>query len=219
MADTELKAVLFDFDGTLVDSEPVYDLVFNKWMYDQGFSFDMQDQINAQIVPGITWLDVLSVVQAVTKQTLDTSKLISELNARIEQYIVDVGVPLKEGVREALEQLSQQYRLAIVSSSYQNNVMRALKHHRLEGYFEHVTTFEHITHPKPHPEPYLYTLTQLNLKPAQAVAVEDSLFGAQSAAAAGVFTYVWPSPEFKPEQFASFAKVVFSFEEVTKDLL
>ncbi len=219
MAETELKAVLFDFDGTIVDSEPAYDLVFNKWMYDYGIAFDVQDEINKYIVPGITWLDVLSVVERITKKKVDTNKLIPELNARLEQHLVDVGVPLKEGIREALQALSERYRLAIVSSSYANNVIRTLQHHRLEDFFETITTFESITHPKPHPEPYLHTLEQMQLTAEEAVTVEDSMFGAQSAAAAGIFTYVWPSPEFRPEQFGDFAKVVFSFEEMTKDLL
>lgn len=219
MADTELKAVLFDFDGTIVDSEPVYDLVFNRWMYDFGISFEDQDKINAQIVPGVTWLDVLHVVEQVTQRTLDKETLIPELNQRLQQHIVDVGVPLKEGVREALEVLSQQYRLAIVSSSYRKNIDDVLYHHDLGHYFEHITAFEDITYPKPHPEPYLHTLKQMKLKPEQAIAIEDSLFGAQSAASAGLFTYVWPSPEFKPEQFGDFAKVVFSFEAITKELV
>ncbi len=218
MSETTLQAVLFDFDGTLVDSEGAYTEVFNKWMWERGVSFEQQEQINTLIQPGITWADCLYVMTTVTQQTVDVDAARAELSARIEQHILEVGVPLKEGARAALIELAPRYRLAIVSSSPRNVIERTLAHHQLEEYFTLITAWEDVQYPKPHPEPYLNTLRQLKLKPEQAIVMEDSLPGAQSAAAAGVFTYVWPDPSLRAEQFARFAKVVYSFEEMIKDI-
>ena len=219
MKDVDLQAILFDFDGTVVESERVYEDVFKKWMWEKHISYALQDKINAAIVPGLTWEDCFRVVQTVTKKTIDFSKAQADVVRQIEQYILDVGLPLKAGVRAALEQLAPQYRVAIVSSSPAKVVERALRHHQIDHYFSHRTTLEDITYPKPHPEPYLKTLEAMHLPPEAAIAIEDSLPGAQSAAAAGVFVYVWPDQHFKPEQFADFAKVVYSFDEIIRDVL
>ena len=219
MKEIELQAILFDFDGTIVESERVYEEVFSKWMWEQHIPFAVQDKINAVIVPGLTWEDCFRVVIAVTKKKFDVIKARDEVTRRIEQYILDVGLPLKAGVRQAIEQLSPRYQLAIVSSSPAKVVERALRHHQIDHYFSQRTTREDITYPKPHPEPYTHTLQTMHIKPEEAVAIEDSLAGAQSAAAAGGFVYVWPDQNFRPEQFADFAKVVYSFDEIIRDVL
>lgn len=219
MTEIALRAILFDFDGTVVESEPVYEDVFNKWMWEKHISFAVQDKINAAIVPGLTWEDCFRVVIEVTKKKFDVIQARDEVTRRIEQYILDVGLPLKPGVRTAIEQLSPQYQLAIVSSSPAKVIERALRHHQIDRHFTHRTTREDITYPKPHPEPYLHTLQAMQIKPEETIAIEDSFAGAQSAAAAGIFVYVWPDQHFKPEQFADFAKVVYSFDEIIRDVL
>lgn len=219
MSEIALKAVLFDFDGTLVDSEGAYTDVFNKWMWERGVSFEQQEQVNSLIQAGITWKDCLYVMATVTQQTVDYDAAQAELAQRIENYIMEVGVPLKEGAREALAQLAEHYKLAIVSSSPRAVIERTLAHHRLEKYFDFITAWEDVQYPKPHPEPYQNTLKQLHLNPEQVVVMEDSLPGAQSAAAAGTFVYIWPDARLRAEQFSSLGKVVYSFEEMIKDIL
>ncbi|MBI4407131.1 MAG: HAD family phosphatase [Candidatus Kerfeldbacteria bacterium] len=219
MKEVALQAILFDFDGTVVESERVYGEVFNQWMWKQKISFALQDRINAALVPGLTWEDCFRVVIDLTKKKFDVTKARDEVTKQIEQYILDVGLPLKQGVRAAIEQLSTQYQLAIVSSSPAKVIERALRHHQIDHYFSVCTTREDITYPKPHPEPYVHTLQAMRVKPEEAIAIEDSLPGAQSAAAAGIFVYVWPDKYFKPEQFANFAKVVYSFDEIVREVI
>lgn len=219
MKEITLRAILFDFDGTVVESERVYEDIFSKWMWKQHIAFAVQDKINAAIVPGLTWEDCFRIVIDMTKKKFDVMKARAEVTQRIEQYILDIGLPLKAGVRQAIEQLSPHYQLAIVSSSPAKVIERALRHHQIDHYFTQCTTREDVTYPKPHPEPYLHTLQALQIKPEEAIAIEDSLPGAQSAAAAGIFVYVWPDKYFQAEQFANFAKVVYSFDEVVRDVL
>ncbi len=219
MKEVALQAILFDFDGTVVESERAYEEVFSKWMWKQKISFALQDKINAAIVPGLTWEDCFRVVIDLTKKKFDVIQARDEVTKQIEQYILDVGLPLKEGVRTAIEQLSIHYRLAIVSSSPAKVIERALRHHQIDHHFTCRITRDDITYPKPHPEPYLHALQALQIKPEEAIAIEDSLPGAQSAAAAGIFVYVWPDKHFKPEQFANFAKVVYSFDEIVREVI
>ncbi|MFA6475712.1 MAG: HAD family phosphatase [Patescibacteria group bacterium] len=215
----KIKTILFDFDGVIVDSEGPYKEVFDKWMWQKGISFEQQDAVNSQLLPGITWEDCFHVAAAVTKKPIDPIQAQADIVELIKQYVIEVGVPLKEGAEAAIAQLSEQYPLAIVSSSPRAVIEQILRHHRLQEYFSHITALEDIQYPKPHPEPYLNTLKQLHLKPGQAVAMEDSLTGAQSAAAAGVFVYVWPDKKFKAEQFSHFAKVIYGFQPLLNDLL
>lgn len=218
MSEISLAAILFDLDGILIDSEPAYAEIFRRWLWEHDVSFAQQDVIMHTIQPGITWGDCIHIAASVTQQRIDPRKAQREIFDRVEHYILDVGLPLKPGARAALDTLAQHYQLAVVSSSPKKVIERALRHHALHDYFTAITALEDVQYPKPHPQPYQHTLQTLQLKPEQAVALEDSFSGAQSAAAASVFVYVWPDPAFPAEQFANFGKVVYSFDDVIKDL-
>lgn len=219
MAETDFKAVIFDMDGVLVDSEPVYDAVFDRWMWEQEFSSELKEQINQSLPPGITWLAVFTIVNKIAQTKFDPAVEQEKLSDRIVTYIMEVGVPLKLGAVQIVQQLAERYQLGLASSSARRVIEQTLRHHGLYNYFQSLTGIEDVTYGKPHPEPYLRAMKQLGVKPEETIVIEDSLSGAQSAAAAGAYVYVVPNNYFRPEAFINIAQVVPDFDHISKALL
>lgn len=219
MAEINLKAVIFDMDGVLVDSEPVYDAVFDRWMWEHDFTPALKDQINQSLPPGITWEAVFTTVNSIAQTKFDPVVEQEKLSDRIVTYIMEVGVPLKPGAPQIVQQLAQRYQLGLASSSARRVIEQMLRHHGLYDYFQSLTGIEDVTYGKPHPEPYQRTMASLGVKPEETIVIEDSFSGAQSAAAAGAYVYVVPNGYFRPEVFTNIAEVVPNFDHIIKALL
>ncbi len=214
MSDIELKVILFDLDGVIIDSEPIYDQMFKHHLRDHDISNEDYDDII-----GGSWELAFEYVNDKFGIKLDPQKESEKISDTIVDYIEDVGMPLKENARQAIEQLSEQYQLLVVSSSHRKVIERALRHHGLFNYFKEIIAVEDIQYPKPHPEPYLLGMKKAKAQPEETIVIEDSLNGAKAGAAAGAFVYAMPDPRVPEEKYIQYAKVVHSFEDIMKDLL
>lgn len=214
--DNDIQAVIFDMDGVIVDSEPIYDELFRHYMRDKGVSLDTDFY---SLVLGATWQTVFETANSTYGLTLDPMESFNDISDQQVEFIKSSGIPLMEGARDAIQQLSQHYTLAIVSSSARRVVEQVLTHHRLKDFFAHITAYEDVVHPKPHPQPYAMTMAALGITPEEAIVIEDSFYGAQSGKAAGAFVYALPDKRMDASKYAALAKVVYSFDEILKDLL
>jgi HAD superfamily hydrolase (TIGR01509 family) len=172
-------AVIFDLDGTLIDSESVTQAAGLEAFAALGVAVEpsflqsligIDDQTGAGLIrarfPG---LDTQAFAQAWTAGTR-------------RRYAA--GVPLKPGTEEVLASITLPKALATSSTRRQAD-------HKLEAtglgvHFAQVVTFDDVTDPKPHPEPYLLAARLLGVDPARCLAFEDSETGARSAHAAGM---------------------------------
>lgn len=182
------KALVFDFDGTILDTET---LEFRRWeaLYQQhGRTLaltDWQQGIGTWDAFD-PWLGLPEAVQA------RREAVHAELHGLIHQDIT--AADLRPGVREVLRQAQAAgLRLALCTSSSHDWVDPWLKHHGLEGVFEVMATRDDVARVKPDPELYLLACERLGLAPADCVALEDSLNGATAAAAAGLRVLVVPN--------------------------
>lgn len=217
---SDLKSVIFDLDGIIVDSEPIYHEIFQQWLRDKAFDTEL---INPLDYVGATWEAVLQHVQDDTKHPLDIAAEQADIVNRIIHYVVAIGMPLKENIERTLKLLQPHFTLGITSNSPRAVVERTLKHHGLFNYFTVITAVEDVHHPKPAPESYEKTMLALKTSPDETIIVEDSLNGATAAVASGAFVYVWPDHRFSAEKFAVLlrnnGKVIYGFDELLKDLL
>lgn len=219
MSETEIKAVIFDLDGVIVDSEPVHAALFDRWMWEHDFSTALQEEINQALAPGMSWEDVFMTVNRLANTSFDIVQEHEQMADRIVRHVQDVGMPLKPGAGAAIKQLAERYQLGIASNSRRRVIERSLRHHALHEYFRHITGSEDVTYGKPHPEPYQKTMAALRVQPEETIVIEDSLSGARSAAAAGIFVYVIPDdPTVSTAKLAQFGKVVPNFDAILKDL-
>lgn len=181
-AATDLAAVLWDMDGTLVDTEPYWMNAEITMSAEHGGHWDEQLAIDLIGQP----LEVTAVMLGERAGIRGTpTEIVDELMRRVMAQIRDHGLPWRPGAPELLEQVrAAGVPCALVTMSWRrltNIVLETLP----ADTFDVVVTGDEVTNGKPHPEPYLAAAAALGVDPAQCVAIEDSLPGIASATAAG----------------------------------
>lgn len=185
---TPLRALLWDMDGTLIDTEPYWmeaehDLIEShggRWSQAQAF----QLVGNALIMSG-------RIIKEQTGIPLTAEQIVDAL---LERVIVKLRehVPWRPGARELLlGARAAGLPCALVTMSYES-FARVLVDALPAGTFEVIVTGDLVERGKPHPEPYLRAAHELALAPRECVAIEDSATGVRSAVAAGVPTLAVP---------------------------
>jgi len=173
-------AVLWDLDGTLVDSEPYWAKAERRLAEIHGFEWTEADELS---LVGYALPDSGAVLQS---RGIDMS--VEEIVEFMVQSVVtdiDQAVPWQPGALAILTALSAaKVPCALVTMSYQA-IADQIVANAPTGTFQVVISGDNVTHGKPHPEPYLLSAERLGVDISQSVAVEDSLTGLASAHSAG----------------------------------
>jgi HAD superfamily hydrolase (TIGR01509 family) len=182
-------AVVFDMDGTLLDTE----MVFKEIVYQvsAGLGFTMTEHVH---------LAMVGSSHEVTNQLLVEAYGVSfpyaifdaQCRSLMKQRLTEV-VPVKTGVHEMLAELkSRGIPAAVATSSRAPHALGHLGTAGLLDMFATIVTRDDVVNPKPHPEPYLTAAKRLGVKPENCLAVEDSHSGVRAAHAAGMQTIMVP---------------------------
>lgn len=179
-----IKAVIFDMDGVIIDSEGVYleyQLEFAKKKNPDVKLEDLYPMV------GATKQECWEVVERVVSNGQTWEELRTEFRQRDIYSEIDYRSIYRLEVTDTLKQLKEAgFRLALASSTHLELVERVLKENGIRDYFEAVVSGEQFKKSKPDPEIYLYTAGQLKLKPEECLAVEDSTIGITAAHRAGL---------------------------------
>jgi HAD superfamily hydrolase (TIGR01509 family) len=176
-----LAAVLWDMDGTLVDTEPYWIESEFEIIEEHGGTWSHEHAMN---LVGNDLLDSGRYIHEHSGIDLEPSEIVEELLDRVMSR-VGTAVPWRPGAPELLADLrSRDVRCALVTMSYRRFVAPILAS-LPSGTFEVVVTGDTVSQGKPHPEPYLKAAAILGVDPADTVAIEDSNTGARSAESAG----------------------------------
>lgn len=182
-------AVLWDFDGTLVDTEPYW--IRTEFELIEGLGGSWSEAQALQLVGN----DLLVSGQMIVAQTgipLTPAEVVDRLLDGVIAQIRE-RIPWRPGARELLADLRRRgVPCGLVTMSYRSFVAPVLEA-LPEGTFACVVTGEEVARGKPDPEPYRRACELLALEPGACIAVEDSVPGAGSAAAAGVPVLVVPA--------------------------
>ncbi len=171
------KALLFDFDGVLLDSEPLHFLAWTRLL--EKLSIQDPSFIYEEVI-GVSDLSLAEHFISHFSLKIPASELLER--KREEFLLIMKNEPLKAPEEEAiLATLKKDYILAVVSSSHSDEIEFVLKKLALRHFFSHIVAGNHVIHHKPDPEPYLKALKDLHLKPTEAIVIEDSFPGMQSA--------------------------------------
>lgn len=180
-----LKAVLFDLDGTLIDSEGFYVKIWQEVLGGYGLSIE-GDRLLAGL-GGKTDIQAYAVLQSEFGFTGGRDELLTLIHGAVARRMESEQVDLMPGVRELVDYLSeQQIRMAVVTSSKRAITERHLGSHGLLGHFEVLVTREDVAHTKPAPDPYKNALAQIGLPAEECLVLEDSPTGMTAAHAAGL---------------------------------
>jgi HAD superfamily hydrolase (TIGR01509 family) len=186
---TEVAAVLWDLDGTLVDTEPYWIESEFEIVEQHGGTWSHD---HAMHLVGNDLLDSGRYIREHSGISLEPAEIVEGLLDRVTARMGRT-VPWRPGARELLAELrARGVRCALVTMSYRRFVAPILDA-LPAGTFEVVVTGDAVSQGKPHPEPYLKAAAILGVDPAATVAIEDSNTGARSAEAAGCTVLVVPN--------------------------
>ncbi len=182
-------ALLFDMDGTLVDTEPYWIDAEYRLVQRHGGTWSKAHSLN---LVGNDLLDSGRYIRDHGPVDLTPEQIVDELLDDVVRQI-EVAVPWRPGARELLaEAVEAGVPCALVTMSYQRFVEPILAE-LPEGTFTDVVTGDSVSRGKPHPEPYLTAAKLLGVQPENCLAVEDSDPGTTSAVAAGCLVLVIPN--------------------------
>jgi HAD superfamily hydrolase (TIGR01509 family) len=175
------KYILFDHDGVLVDTEFWYYKAGGRALADVGLALDM-DQYLRDMNRGLgTWAQARAA--GIDEQTIDRQR--EARDDYYQKYLRTEAIEI-EGVIEALAELSQHARMAIVTTAKRADFELIHEKRRIRQFMDFVLVREDYERAKPHPEPYLTGLKCFGAAKEETLVVEDSPRGLKSAVAAGI---------------------------------
>lgn len=181
------KAVIFDMDGVLVDSEVYYLDCRGRFLAESGVEVSHEELL--ELVGASVKQDRANMLKWFTRSgiSIDVEGIEMLEGAWWQGRDIDYATLLNPGVKETLIELGRRgVRLALASSSSHRNIARVLADCGLGRFFEVVTSGEQFHESKPNPEIYLHTLESLGLSAIDCCCVEDSLPGIAAGRAAGL---------------------------------
>jgi HAD superfamily hydrolase (TIGR01509 family) len=206
------EAIVFDLDGTIVDTETVdFESIRDVWAqygveYTVGrfehivgtaVGADWVAELTTQLGDGVDVSHAHNQRQMIKQQMLQLLRTRPGIDALMNAAAV-AGVPM-----------------AVASNSPLDWVRARLDHLQLARYLSAIITIDIASHPKPHPAPFLEACAAVGANPARSIAFEDSATGVESARAAGLYTIACPCPLTIGHDLSAADRVVSSHAEIT----
>jgi HAD superfamily hydrolase (TIGR01509 family) len=212
-----IEAVVFDMDGVLIDSEPVWERVRRRFVADHGgrWAADAQDRLMGMSTA--EWSAYLASdlgVGLAPRQVAE--QVVAAMAAEYSEHL-----PLLPGAIDAVRSLAERWPLAVASSSPRSLIETVLATAGLGSAFSEVVSSEEVPRGKPAPDVYLAAAGRLAAPPTSCAAVEDSSNGLRAAAAAGLTVIAIPRPEYPPasDALASARLILPSLTVLTPDTI
>ncbi len=167
-----LKAVIFDMDGLLIDSEAMTFKGYKKLCSDH--SYKLEDEFYFQFLG--TNIDYMrDGFHAHYGQDFPFDQILEGVHSYIEEIFQNEGVPLKPGAMNLFNFLKRNsIKIGLATSSARHRVDKILAKAEITSYFDVTVCGDEITHSKPNPEIFLTACQKLGVKPEEAIVLEDS---------------------------------------------
>lgn len=180
-----MKAIIFDFDGTLVDSDPVTLLEFAHLMKHYNYPIPTDEQLHT--LGGVPAIDMIKrLLPHLQREKIN--EMYEYKNRSGDEFMTKIK--LFRHVKNVLTQLQSQYKLAIVTSRRRRGLDMLLQMHNLKHYFGVSIAKEDVVNHKPHPEGILKALQFFSIEKEDAMYVGDAQTDVFTARAAGVLCVI-----------------------------
>ncbi len=207
-----IRAILWDNDGVLVDTEGLYFQAGHEVLATQGVELTHKDFAEQSLKKGLSVFDFLPDQNAELIERLRLKR-----NARYSALLAE-GVQVVDGVVETLETFYGRVQMGIVTGSRRDHFDIVHAKTNLLPFFDFVLAREDYEEAKPHPDAYLTAMRLHGLQPDDCVVVEDSERGCVAAAAAGLRVLAVPNELSKYGDFSSAYKILNSVRDVVDEI-
>jgi HAD superfamily hydrolase (TIGR01509 family) len=212
-----VEAVIFDLDGVIVDSEPIWDEVRERYIRDHGGRYDDEAQRAMMGMSSTEWSQYIHDELGVDAppERINTD-VVARMADRYREHL-----PLIRGAREAVERIACSFPCGVASSSNRPLIDLVLEVSELAELFRATVSSEEVARGKPAPDVYLEAARRLGVEAGRCAAIEDSHAGIRSAKAAGMSAIAIPNPHYPPDEDALAAAdvVLESVEDLNVDTL
>ena len=208
-----IKAVIFDLDGLLIDSEIVSYKIYKEILNQFGHSFSIEEY--AQNFSGKT--EVKNVTNLIDTYNLPWTVEVGLDNVlKVEDKFINEGIDLKTGVKKLLTYLKDKnLKIAIASLSTRDRALTILRQHNIVEYFDEFVFGNEIEKGKPNPDIFLKACDKISVNPEECLVLEDSELGIQAAYSANIPVICIPDMKVPNQYYLNMTKAVLSsLEEV-----
>lgn len=210
------KALLFDLDGVLIDSEEAHFESHRRALEKFGISLSIEDYFKKGLSrdPVAFYLEMAQLQGAKNFPVEEARSLKKEIFKTLYQKIV-----LNDGVKELLEASKGNFRIGLVTASSRDYAKTILESTGIWDFFEIVVSGRELTNSKPHPEPYLRAISLLKVKPGRCIAFEDSSKGILSAKSAGTICVAYETRYGKYQDLSCADLQISDFRKIDVNFL
>jgi HAD superfamily hydrolase (TIGR01509 family) len=212
----DIKAVIFDVDGTLIDSMWIWRQVDIEFLGKRGIP--LPERLQAEI-EGMSYSETAIYFKARFDLPDSLEEIKEEWRLMAEDYY-KFHIKLKSGAKEFLKLLyDKDYPIGIATSNSRELVDNMLENHDIRQYFSIIRTSCEVDKGKPHPDVYLKVAEDMGLEPQRCLVFEDTVSGVMAAKSAGMKVFAMAdevSEESKDKLIEMTEGYIHSFDEVTE---
>jgi len=184
------KAIIFDMDGTIIDTEPLWQASIYELLTRRGIQLKQHqlDTLRLKTI-GLSFTQTCQLVNEIMKLDEDLDELIEEQQA-INSQLLQKKLKLMNGFESFYKKIASHKLKTALATNTQQSVLHAIDNKlNLQQFFgKHLYSITDVNNcAKPDPALYIYTIKKLNITPTTAIAIEDSAHGIQAAKQAGLF--------------------------------
>ena len=186
-----IDAVIFDMDGVIVDTEPVWGSVRTEFAAGLGRVWGAEDQRHVAGVSSREWAAIMRDRLGIGMPEVEIQRAI--VDAVVGRLRTD-GLPHIDGAVEAVRVLAGRYPSALASGAHPEIIAAVLEATGLRDVFRAVVSADDVERGKPQPDVFLEAARRLGVPPERCLVIEDSLFGVRAGRAAGMVVVLVPNP-------------------------
>jgi beta-phosphoglucomutase family hydrolase len=209
-----IKAIIFHFDGVIINSEPIHEEAWRDFLLKKTITFTEKMRGDFK---GRTAIDNLRRILSPTVTEDEIIKMAQEKQVLYRTY-AESKLTLVKGVEEFLKKLHQdkQYKIAVATSSIQDNLILAFNKFSIKQYFDTIVTIHNVKKSKPDPEIFLTAAQNLGVSPPDCVVFEDAHSGVIAAKRAGM-KVVFVETSFKKSDVEQVNASIQDFSNISID--